>query len=171
MRARGDGDRVLILLTAALLLAACRVEPVQRPQRIDPREVARESISDVLDAYRDALLRSDADAVAATFTADAELYMPDTPDLVGVAAIRDAMNSLFAEYAPTDVLVEREQVDVGDGVAHEMGRYDQSVRTADSMMLEMRGRYAIRWRRGPEAAWRIERMLINHYPPDTAATR
>jgi ketosteroid isomerase-like protein len=153
------------------MLAACHVEPVQRAERVDPRQLARESISDVLDEYRDAQLRSDADAVAATFTADAELYMPDAPDLIGAAAIRDAMGSRFADYTPTDMLLEREQVDVGDGVAHEIGRYEESLRAADSTMLEMRGRYAIRWRRGPEAAWRIERMLINHYPPDTAATR
>lgn len=161
------------VFAAVLGLGACRIEPVQRAARVDPRELAREEISAALDDYRDALLRGDAAAIAATFTDDGQLYMPDTPDIVGSDAIRTALGEIFTSYTATDLLLEREQIDIADDVAFEIGRYEESLRAAaDSATLELRGRYAIRWRRGPDERWRIERMLTNYYPPaDTAATR
>lgn len=161
-----------MLLALALVPAACRIEPVQRSERVSLVDVAREDMSVVLDAYRDALLRADAAGVAAAFTPDGQLQMPDAPDVVGTGQIRDAMAEVFTSLTPTDLLLEREQVDVADGVAYELGRFEETIRTAADSVLELRGRYAIRWRRGPEAQWRIERMLINHYPPaDTATSR
>ncbi|MGH7448174.1 MAG: hypothetical protein ACRELT_11470, partial [Longimicrobiales bacterium] len=63
-----------------------------------------------------------------------------------------------------------EQIDVGAGVAHQFGRFQQRVRDPDGVEREIDARFAIRWIRSSDAAWRIDRLLVNHAPADSTVS-
>jgi uncharacterized protein (TIGR02246 family) len=168
--------RRVVVLVGVLGLAACRIEEVPRTGPNDPDDLAREEIDRTREAYRQALLKGDADAITGVFTRDATLAEPDAPDIVGSDAIEAAMRTLFAHATITDVLLEPDPLDVATGgIALELGRFEQTLQVPEQPAATRRGRYAIRWLRGPDEAWRIQRMLYNLYPAepaaDTSATR
>jgi uncharacterized protein (TIGR02246 family) len=160
------------VLLGVIGLAACRVQEVPRTGRVDPAEVAREEIGATRNAYRQALLDGNADAVAEVFTRDATLAEPDAPDVVGSTAIEAALRRLFAHAVVTDLLMEPDRLDIGaSGVAWEFGRFEETMQPAQQPPATLSGRYAIRWVRGSNGDWRIDQMLNNRYPADTSATR
>ena len=176
MRARRQRVRWRVaVLVGAMGWAACRVEEVPRTGQPDPAEIAREEIALTRNAYRQALLAGDADAIAEVFTRDATLADPDAPDVVGAEGIEQAMRQFFTHGRITDLLLEPDPLDVAGGVAFELGRFEQTLEVPEQPPALRRGRYAIRWVRVPDGAWRIGRMLSNLYPPDppadTSATR
>jgi uncharacterized protein (TIGR02246 family) len=158
-------------------LAACRIEEVPRTGHEDPNEIVREEIAAIRNAYRQALLAGDANAVAEAFTRDARIAEADAPDVVGVEQIGTTMRRFFAHATITDLLLEPEPLDVvpGGGVAIEWGRFEQTLLAPEQPPATRRGRYVIRWLRIPDGGWRIHEMLSNFYPPDpppdTSATR
>jgi ketosteroid isomerase-like protein len=168
--------RRVAVLVGVIGCAACRIQEVPRTGRIDPAEVAREEIDAARNVYREGLLNGDAAAIADVFTYDATLAEPDAPDVVGSAAIELAMRRSLTNAVVTDVLLEPDPIDIGEGgVAFEFGRFEQTLQSGDKRPVTRRGRYAIRWLRGPDDDWRIEHMLYNLYPSepaaDTSATR
>jgi ketosteroid isomerase-like protein len=121
-----------------------------------------------MDAYTAALLLNDPDVLAPFFTADARLSEPGMEDVEGAAAIRGFMASLAdAGIRVTDVGVDTDAVHVAGVNAFEFGSFVESYRDGQGVEQTVRGRYAIHWRRGPEARWRIRRFLLNHLPGDT----
>jgi uncharacterized protein (TIGR02246 family) len=158
------------VLVGVIGLAACRVQEVPRAGRIDPAEIAREEIDAARNVYREALLNGDAAAIADVFTYDATLAEPDAADIVGSAAIEAAMRLRLASTVVTDVLLEPDPIDIlPAGVALEFGRFEQTLQSGDKRPLTRRGRYAIRWLRGADDDWRMEKMLYNLYPADPPA--
>jgi ketosteroid isomerase-like protein len=169
-RFRSRPVRAAVILIA-LLPAACRIQEIPRPERVDIAQLAREEIRVTLEGWREAMLRGDADAVGAYFTTDGRLAAPDQPDIVGARAIADAMREQLRSFQVDDVVLHREDIHVAEGgVAYEMGSFIESV-VLDGVPADYAGRYAIRWRRLPEAEWRIERFLFNYadQPADTTA--
>lgn len=163
------------MLVGVIGSAACRVQEVPRT-RDDPNEIAQEDIDAARDAYRQALLNGNADAVADVFTRDATLGEPNAPDIVGSAEIEAAMRRLFAHAVVTDLLLEPDPLDIGTlGTASEWGLFEQTLQMPEVPPLTLRGRYTIRWLRSPDGEWRIDHMMYNFYPadpaPDTSATR
>jgi uncharacterized protein (TIGR02246 family) len=156
----------LTLLPAVILFAACRIEPNPRPAVMSPDSAARMDIRAAMDDYRQALLQGDARAVAEAFTPDARLSESDAADLVGSAAIREAMQSFFDNGGRITVIaMDSDGIDVDGAMAYEFGTYEERFQGMDGEGV-VRGRYTIRWRRGEQARWRIDRLLSNHLPPD-----
>jgi ketosteroid isomerase-like protein len=161
----------LLLFPLVLSLGACRVERNPIPEVLNVDSAARVDIRATMAAYRAALLENDARAVASHFTADAEVYEPGAGDVIGSGAVFESFDGFFGNGgAITDLELESESIHVDGGVAFELGRFAETSRTADAEQT-VRGRYMIRWRRGEEARWRIDRFLMNHYPQDTAVAR
>lgn len=161
-----------ILLVMTVPLAACEIARTPQPAVIDADSVARVEIRTALDDYHDALLAGDAAGAASFFTSDSRLYRPDSPDVIGAAAVRDAMNVLLDSASITAIALERDRIDVvRSGGAWELGAYAETFRVAGGLEQTTRVRYMIRWRRGPEGRWVIDTFMVNHYPPDSAATR
>jgi hypothetical protein len=79
------------------------------------------------------------------------------------------MLSRFAGGRVVDMTMESGEIDVTVGVANQFGRYHQTVRDSAGGEHEINGRFAIRWIRAADSAWRIERLLLNHAPSDSAA--
>jgi ketosteroid isomerase-like protein len=160
-----------MLLPLVLSLAACRVERNPVAQTVNPDSASKVIIRTTMDAYQAALLANNPRAIAAFYAPDGRLYEPDAPDVVGFSEVRSAMSdALDSGRVLTAVTLEAEDIHVDGPVAFEMGTFEERFRTGggeDEMVR--RGRYAIRWRRGAEAQWRIERFLRNHLPTDSAA--
>jgi ketosteroid isomerase-like protein len=159
-------NRTIMMIAAAagLLAGACRIQEVPRPERVTVGDLAREQIRATLDDYRAALIRGDADALAAFFTPDARMQEPGASDLVGAGSIRGARAESFRDRTYGDLVLRRDSIHLVDGgFAYEMGEFTESFNAAGADST-VHGRYAIRWRRGPEGRWLIERFMVNHVP-------
>lgn len=157
------------LLLGCIYLIACRVERTPRPDEADPANVARAEIELTLRNYQEALLAGDARRAAAVFAIGAQLYLPDTADIRGRGEIDQAMADRFAGGHVMGMAIESEEIDVGAGIANQFGRYRQQVRDSAGVEHEINGRFAARWIRASDSAWRIERLLLNRVPTDSAA--
>jgi ketosteroid isomerase-like protein len=156
----------------AACLAACEVARTPRPAAVDADSVARVDIQTALDAYHAALLDGDAVRAASFFTSHSRVYQPESPDIVGAAAVRDALAAHFDSARVTAIALDRDRIDiVRGGAAWESGTYTETVRVGGGPEQTRRGRYMVRWQRGPESRWVIDTFLNHYYPPDTAATR
>ncbi|HEX6307561.1 MAG TPA: nuclear transport factor 2 family protein [Longimicrobiales bacterium] len=156
--------------TALLLLAtltACRIERTPRAGLADPTGVARAEINAMLLGFREAMLAGDARRVAAFFTAGARLYLPDTPDIRSRGDIDGAYAAAFDSARIVDIEVQSDDIDVLAEIAYQIGSFRQRLIRNDTTE-ERAGRFVIRWVRGPETTWQIERMLVNQYPVDSA---
>jgi ketosteroid isomerase-like protein len=160
-----------MLLPLVLSLAACRVERNPVAQTVNPDSASKAIIKATMEAYQAALLANNPRAIAAFYAPDGRLYEPDSPDIVGFSEVRSAMsNALDSGRVLTGVTLEAEDIHVDGPVAFELGTFEERFRTGDEEEeMVRRGRYVIRWRRGAEAQWRIERFLRNHLPADSAA--
>ena len=158
-----------VILVALASLTACRIERTPRPDDADPINVARAEIELTLRNYQEAMLAGDARRAAAVFAVSAHLLLPDTADIQGRGAIDQAMLSRFAGGRVVDMTMESGEIDVTAGIANQFGRYHQTVRDSAGEEHEINGRFAIRWIRAADSAWRIERLLLNHAPSDSAA--
>lgn len=158
-----------LLLALVLGATACRVERTPRVERDDPAAVARDEIELTLRNYQEALLDGNARAAASVFTPGAQVYLPETPVIAG----RGEIDRLFAGGLAGESIVEMEMqlagIDVGNGVAHQFGTMHQRFRDTDGDEHEIEGRFAIRWVRAADSAWRIDRLIINHAPADSAS--
>ncbi|CAN5893962.1 hypothetical protein BH23GEM9_BH23GEM9_35160 [soil metagenome] len=163
------------VLSIALLLTtmatACRIEPNPTPEILNVDSVARAQLRATMEAYRDARLRNDADAIASFYAAESRLSQPGEADLVGGAQVQDAMRDFHARGgAITHLVVDRDDLHVRDSLAFELGTFEERTRMGGEER-DVHGRYMIRWRRGPDSRWVIDRFLLNHMPPDTATER
>jgi ketosteroid isomerase-like protein len=159
-----------MLLPLVLSLAACRVERNPVAQTVNPDSASKVVIRATMVAYQAALLANNPRAIAAFYAPDGRLYEPDAPDIVGLSEVRSAMSDAFdSGRVLTDVTLEAEDIHVDGPVAFEMGTFEERFRTGNGgEEMVRRGRYVIRWRRGAEAQWRIDRFLRNHLPADSA---
>jgi uncharacterized protein (TIGR02246 family) len=165
----------ITLLPAIVLLSACRIEPNPRPEPLNVDSAARADIGAAMAAYRQALLQRDARAIASFYTADARFSHPDVPHRTGTGEIRQALEQFFAAGgAVTDVRVDSEELDIDGATAYELGAWEERAALPDGAERVVNGRYMIRWRRGAEARWRIDRFLLASAParpplsPDSA---
>lgn len=169
MRRRRTPSAVRLLLALSVLLGGCRVERTPRPESIDVDAIARDVIRATFESYRQALLTGDARRAAAAFMPDARLSEPHAPDVVGPRAIAERLDGFFERGEFLDLDVDRDTIDIAGGVAYDLGTYEETVR-AEGDEQTVRGRYVIRWRRGAEARWRIDRFLRSPYPTDGSGT-
>lgn len=155
------------VLMAVIAMSACRIERTPRAGLTDSAAVAREQIENELLGYEAALEQNDPLRAASYFTGEAQLQPPLEPDIVGRAAITAAMRDRFAEQRVTGIEMRSDGIDVAGRIAHQFGTFRQDVDENGTTRTET-GRFVIRWRRTAESKWQIERLLINHYPPDPA---
>lgn len=160
----------VVVMMALVGASACRIERTPRAEASDPQSVARAEIELTLRTYQEALLASDARQAAAVFTPTAHVYLPDTPEIHGRGLIDEFMANRFANETVEDMILQLDQIDVGAGVAHQFGQFQQRVRDPDGVEREIDARFAIRWVRASDAAWRIDRLLVNHAPVDSTVS-
>ena|SRR5438105_1376809 len=104
-----------------------------------------------------------ADAVAAMYTDDAVLLVPNAPIARGNAAIRDAFRASFGGGHPTLNFAPDRIVQSGD-VAYEYGHY-----TMQMGSMTDQGSYVTVWRRQPNGDWKIVEDSVNSSLPPAPA--
>lgn len=160
--------RVLVLL-ALVAASACRIERTPRVEADSPATVARAEIELTLRNYREALLEGDARSAASVFTPGAQVYLPDMPVIAGRGAIDRIFADGFAGESIIAMDMQLDGIDLGNGVANQFGTMSQRFRDADGAEHGIEGRFAIRWIRAADSAWRIDRLIVNHAPTDSTA--
>jgi uncharacterized protein (TIGR02246 family) len=158
-----------VLLPFVVLLAACRIEPNPVAEVVPADSVARADIRATQESWRSALLANDPDAVASFYAPDARVYEPAAGDIIGASGVESAVERFLGKGGVvTGATVEPEEIHVDGPLAFELGTFENRFRIGDEPEATVRGRYMIRWRRGPEARWLIDRLLLNHYPSPAA---
>jgi uncharacterized protein (TIGR02246 family) len=87
----------------AVIVAGCNQAPPPAP---DTHDADVKAIRDVAAAQAQAFAAKDLDKACAVYADDASLFMPDSPVLNGVAAIKAAMKPLFADKNSSGTFVE-----------------------------------------------------------------
>jgi ketosteroid isomerase-like protein len=158
-----------LVLVALVAATACRIERTPRVEADSPATVARAEIELTLRNYQEALLAGDARSAASVFTPGAHVYLPDTPVIAGRGAIDRIFADGFAGESIIDMDMQLESLDLGTRVANQFGTMRQRFRDPDGAEHAIEGRFAIRWVRAADSAWRIDRLIVNHAPADSAA--
>lgn len=159
--------RNAVVMLALVAATACRIERTPRADRADPANVARAEIELTLRNYQEALLAGDARGAAAVFTPGAHVYLPERPVIVGRGEIDRLFTDGFAGENIIDMDMQLDAIDIGTGVAHQFGMMRQHFRDTDGAERRIEGRFAIRWVRAADSAWRIDRLLVNQGRPDS----
>lgn len=109
--------------------------------------------------YERALLGGDPAEVKGFWTPDARVLLPGL-DLSG-EAVAAFVDDFYAAGA-TVISVEFHTGDlfVHEGAAYELGRYEETARMGpDAEPLSVDGNYFLRWERGEDGVWRIDRFV------------
>jgi ketosteroid isomerase-like protein len=153
------------LLAVLLLTSACRIERTERPVS-DAASVARSDILATLAQYESAIAGRDPRRAAAFFDPDGRLSLDDSRELHGRPQIAARLQEL-ADSGIGRILLHSEVIDLTSTAAWQLGTFEHSDTTDTAAAA--RGRFMIRWARGPEATWRIHHLMMNTFPADTAA--
>jgi hypothetical protein len=148
------------LILAVLLVAGCKIERTPQ-QRQTTSELARESITRARGALATAMIKHDANAVAALFAPNGVMVRALAPDITSPGEVQRHLVSFYRDTTVTWFAFASDNLDlVSGGGAFETGVYEQTVVTEDNIENKTTGRYAIRWSVGPEATHRIDRLML-----------
>jgi ketosteroid isomerase-like protein len=123
-------------------------------------EAARRAVEQAMQAYAAAVHNGPPRAVAARFTAEGELQLPDLAALHGRKAIMDFLTPLSETSEISSVKMRTELLDVRGTSASQWGFYDQDAGERGKPPAHFHGRYAALWRLEADGVWRLERLMM-----------
>ncbi len=147
--------------TAAVVLVGVGVCACLPPQAEPPADVTAE-IRTADDQFSAAFAAQDAAALAALYTARAQLLPPNSDFIIGREAIQTFWQGVMDAGVAVATLTIEEAMGT-DSMAVEVGRYEMS--TADGSTID-EGKYIVWWQRTP-AGWRLHRDIWNSSRPAT----
>ena len=146
--------------------------PVPHLEWVDPEELepADDPLGDMLRAanarYALALSTADAETLCDLFEPDGAVIDGSGPDVLGHEGLRDMAHYTRERYEAVtfDIDVEWTKHDPLDpAVAHAAGTWRMAFvlrqRSGAGETARSHGRFAQRWHRGPDGAWRLHRDL------------
>lgn len=116
--------------------------------------------------YEQALLRGDPAEVKGFWTEDARVLLPGL-DLQGAAVAAFVDDFYGGGGAVTSVEFRTADRFVYGDAAYELGQYEETARAGSGDREEVRGNYFLRWERGEDGSWRIDRFVAG--PVDAPA--
>jgi uncharacterized protein (TIGR02246 family) len=155
------------VLAALLLTSACRIERTERPAMSDAATVARSDIMATLVQYEAAVASGEARRAASYFAPDGSLTMNGVDEVHGRPDIGAQLEQLLAG-GTARVALHSEIIDLTSSAAWQIGTFEHAAAN-DSAPAAVRGRFMIRWLRGPEATWRIHHLMLSAFPADSAS--
>ena len=155
-----------IVLTLALVLAACEPAPQEVAVPAAPSQAEVEAALNSLDeAFASAFNAGDAAAAAALYADDAVLMPPNAPAVTGKEAIQSFWKSGFDQFAGELSLTPAE-VEVADDWAFSRGTYaGKSTPKAGGKPIEDTGNGLTIYKRQPDGSWKFARDIWNSDKP------
>ncbi len=147
--------------TAAVMLVGVALCGCRPPQAEPPADVTAD-IRTADDQFSAAFAAQDAAALAALYTAQAQLLPPNSDFVTGREAIQTFWQGVMDAGVAVATLTIEEAMGT-DSMAVEVGRYEMS--TADGSTID-EGKYIVWWQRTP-AGWRLHRDIWNSSRPAT----
>ena len=147
--------------TAAVMLVGVALCGCRPPQAEPPADVTAD-IRAADDQFMAAFAAQDAAALAALYTALAQLLPPNSDFIIGREAIQTFWQGVMDAGVAVATLTIEEAMGT-DSMAVEVGRYEMS--TADGSTID-EGKYIVWWQRTP-AGWRLHRDIWNSSRPAT----
>jgi uncharacterized protein (TIGR02246 family) len=152
----------VLLVLAVLLVLSLSAPAAPAPAAASPE---RAKITAIEDRIQAAFAAGDADGVAAQYTEDAYLMPPNSPSLVGRAAIADLYRAFFKDFKCT-LKTEIQEVVVAGDWAFVRGLLTSTVTPKDgSAPHTNHGKYLVVARRGADGVWRFARDSYNMDQP------
>ena len=156
-----------IARTAAALAILAALAGCATPQRPVPAPAdapAPSQIEAAMQRYTRFTRTGPPDSSAALFTGDGELLEPGMRPLRGPEAIRTFLAPLWHAVTVTKAVTTTDAIEVHGDVAYLWGTYDQVVAVQNQPPADYHGRLVAEWRREPDGAWRIRRLLVQPSP-------
>jgi uncharacterized protein (TIGR02246 family) len=146
------------LAIALVALCAC-AHTATPPAALDDADV-RAAIAAANAEFAQALVRGDAQALAAVFAEDGEIIPPMEPGFVsGRAAIEAYQAKRLQGRRYVDAVITTAELGVSGDLAWETGTNRVTIRQGESAPLTVTGRYLAVWKRGADGRWRIRAEL------------
>lgn len=150
-----SGVRWALLIIATVVSSGCAAEETD-PARADGE--VRQELLQRIEEYERALLGDDPMAVKAFWTEDARVFVP------GISLEGDAMAAFVDEFYEgggrvLSVDFQPREVFVHGEAAYELGRLEETARFGGGEPETVRENYFLRWRRGTDGSWRIDRFF------------
>ena len=129
------------------------------------RQPARDAIAAIYSAFEDTFCRADASAIAAAYTEEAQLFVPNAPTVQGKAAIEEVWRQIVGTGGNT-LHIEMLEVEEAGARAYEVGRF--TARAPDGSVLNA-GKYVVIWQLQPDGTWKTHRDIFNWDVPPQGA--
>jgi ketosteroid isomerase-like protein len=152
--------RTLFAIAVLVLVAACQTAPPEMTEAeiAQAESETRQAIAERWAGYKAAELAGDVEEYWSFWTPTARLYYPSMT-LVG-----DDLYAFVSDFwgSGGKILafeIESFEVFVHEDVAYEIGQYGESIQFPDGTLEEYRGNVSVRWVKGDDGSWRIDRFL------------
>ncbi len=150
-----------LILALALPVAACQQQGEQAgtteaTPAFDAAAV-EQTIRTNADAYAQAALAGDTEALVSMYSDDAILQPPGMPRSEGIDAVRTAYQQMYAAGNPTSasLAVQKVMVSESGDMAVEVGTYSFSAPAPDGAEVTDNGKYIAVWKPTADGSWKI----------------
>jgi uncharacterized protein (TIGR02246 family) len=144
----------------AVILAGCNEAP--KPAA-DTREADAKAIRNLETAWNQAYASKDVDQIIAFYADDASVFVPDSPQLNGVEAIKPALNSLVKDKNFT-LSFESNKVEVAKsgGIGYSQGAYTSTMTDRKTKkVLTEKGKYVTVYKKQVDGKWKAVADIWN----------
>jgi ketosteroid isomerase-like protein len=155
------------LIAAVAVLAACQTtETAEQTATRMARESAQATtaIRGLNDTFGRLFSTGQWDSLAAMYTTDAVLMVPNAPPMVGRDAIRAGFTNMGAQMKSYTLVLRTDTVIANGPFAVEQGRYTDSGTTTAGVATADTGKYLVQWWKTPDG-WRLARDIFNSNLP------
>lgn len=153
----------LMLVALAAVLAACQATetPVQTATRMTRESAeATTTIRGLSQAFASLFSAGQWDSLAAMYTADAILMVPNAPQMAGRDAIRAGFAGMGGQMKSHTLTLHTDTVIANGPLAIEQGHYTDSGTTAAGVATADTGKYLVQWWK-TDSGWQLARDIFN----------
>ena len=154
----------------AVIVAGCTQAPPPAPP--DTRPADTKAIQDLETAWSQSFATKDVSKITAFYADDASVYMPGTPVISGIAAIKAAMTPMLADknYSLTFASTGMDVANSGD-IAYSHGSYTEtSTDPKTKKAVTVNGKYVTVFGKQADGGWKaIQDSISNDGVPKPVA--
>jgi len=156
---------VLLLVVLAFVACAPAAEEVV-VEEPDTTEADVAAIEGLVDELVRVALAGDAEAFAALYADDAIMMAPESPDVVGIEALRSWMEEGFAAFSVDAFDMVSEETVVSGDWAYDRGTITETLTpTGSEESMALAFRYMMVLQRQAAGSWKIARFIANSNTP------